>query len=62
MSDDDQVLEQFLRQRGHTQEEIDKIVRKLSEHDSESVRESIFDSIAAGTFNFDDIIRKALES
>jgi len=58
--DDDKILEEFLQQRGHTEEEIAKITKRLAEHDAESMRESIFDSIAGGTFNFDDIIKQAL--
>ncbi len=60
MNDDDKVLADFLEQRGHSAEEIVKITKKLAEHDTESVRESIFDSIAGGTFSFDDIIKQAL--
>jgi hypothetical protein len=59
--DDDKVLAEFLQQRGHSEEEIAKITKRLAEHDVESMRESIFDSIAGGTFNLDDIIKQALE-
>ncbi|MBP87358.1 MAG: hypothetical protein CMJ64_11660 [Planctomycetaceae bacterium] len=62
MSDkSDTVLIEFLQQRGHSQEEIDKIMKRLAEHDAESMRESIFDSIAGGSFNLDEIIKQALE-
>ncbi|HRX78162.1 MAG: hypothetical protein H6821_13880 [Planctomycetaceae bacterium] len=62
MSDDeDKILAEFLQQRGHTEDEIAKITRRLAEHDAESMRESIFDSIAGGTFNLDDIIKQALD-
>jgi hypothetical protein len=60
MGEDDKVLVEFLKERGHTEEEIAKITKSLAQHDTESARESIFDSIAAGTFNIDDIIKKAL--
>ncbi|MBC8354945.1 MAG: hypothetical protein H8E66_23450 [Planctomycetes bacterium] len=62
MSDDeDKILEEFLQQRGHTEEEVAKITKRLAARDAESMRESIFDSIAGGTFNLDDIIKQALE-
>lgn len=62
MSDDeDKILADFLQQRGHTEDEIAKITKRLAEHDAESMRESIFDSIAGGTFNLDDIIKQALD-
>ncbi|MBI2481655.1 MAG: hypothetical protein HYV60_24325 [Planctomycetia bacterium] len=62
MSDDkDKILAEFLRQRGHSEKEIAKIAKRLAEHDAKSMRESIFDSIAGGTFNLDDIIKQALD-
>lgn len=60
-ADDDKILDDFLKQRGHTDQEIIKIKKRMAAHDSDAVRESIFDSIAGGTFNFDDIIKQALE-
>jgi predicted DNA-binding protein (UPF0278 family) len=57
----DAALVEFLQQRGHSQEEIDKIVKRLAEHDAASMRQSIFDSIAGGSFNLDAIIEQALE-
>ena len=60
-AEDDQLLAEFLKQRGHTDREIAKITKRLAEHDAESMRQSVFDSIAGGTFNLDDIIKQALE-
>ena len=61
MSDEeDTLLAEFLQQRGHSEAEIAKITKRLAEHDAESMRQSIFDSIAGGTFNLDDIIKQAL--
>jgi predicted DNA-binding protein (UPF0278 family) len=57
----DAALAEFLQQRGHSEEEIEKIVKRLAEHDAESMRQSIFDSIAGGSFNLDEIIQQALE-
>jgi transposase len=62
MSDDeDRLLAEFLQQRGHSEDEVAKIAKRLAEHDAESMRESIFDSIAGGTFSIDDIIKQALK-
>lgn len=62
MSDsDDKVLIEFLQQRGHSPEEIEKIAKRLADHDASEMRQSVFDSIAGGSFNLDDIIRQALE-
>lgn len=54
-------LTDFLRLRGHNDDDIQKILAKLAERDSLTARESVFDSIEAGTFNLDAIIREALE-
>ncbi len=58
----DDVLIAFLRQRGHSEEEIDTIVKKLAEHDSAEQRASIFDSIDGGSFDLDKIIKEALDN
>jgi len=57
---DDRVLIEFLQLRGHSKEEIDKIVKRLADHDASEMRQSVFDSIAGGSFNLDDIIKRAL--
>ena len=62
MSDDDsKELAEFLQRRGHTQEEIDKILGKLDSYDDDVQRQSIFDSIESGGFDLDRVIREALE-
>lgn len=58
----DDALIAFLRQRGHTDQEIETIVKRLAEHDAAAMRESIFDSIDGGSFDLDKIIKEALES
>lgn len=57
---DDQLLIEFLEQRGHSEDEIQRIVKRLAEHDAASMRQSVFDSIAGGTFDLDKIIEQAL--
>lgn len=56
----DDALTAFLRQRGHSDEEIAMIVKRLEEHDSAEVRASIFDSLDGGSFNLDELIKEAL--
>lgn len=58
---DEASLTDFLRLRGHNDDEVQKILAKLAERDSLTARESVFDSIEAGTFNLDAIIREALQ-
>lgn len=59
--DDSGSVADFLRMRGHNDDEVRKILAKLAEHDSLTARESVFDSIEAGTFDLDAIIREALK-
>jgi len=56
----DDALIAFLRQRGHSEQEIETIVKRLAEHDATEMRSSIFDSIDGGTFDLDKIIKEAL--
>ena len=56
----DEALVEFLKLRGHSEEEIEKIVARLAMHDESMLRQSVFDSIEAGTFNLDELIKSAL--
>jgi hypothetical protein len=53
-------LVEWLREQGHTQLEIDKILAKVAEYDAQTINESIFDSINRGDFDVGTIIREAL--
>lgn len=55
-------LTTWLKERGHSTEEIAKILTKVAEYDSQTVRESIFDSIDSGDFNISAIIDEALRA
>ncbi len=57
---DDEALVGFLRSRGHSDEEIEMIVKKLAEHDSAEMRASVFDSLDGGSFDLDKLINEAL--
>ena len=50
----------WLTERGHSPEEIDKILAKVEQYDAETVSGSIFDSIDSGDFDIAAIIDEAL--
>jgi len=53
-------IRQWLSERGHTPEEIEKIMRQLAQFDAKTVRSALFESIQSGEFNIEDVIKKAL--
>jgi hypothetical protein len=50
----------WLTERGHTPDEITKILNKLAAYDAQTINESIFDSIDKGDFNIAALIEEAL--
>jgi hypothetical protein len=50
----------WLRERGHSPEEIAKILAKVNQYDSDTLSGSIFDSIGRGDFDIGAIIDEAL--
>jgi hypothetical protein len=50
----------WLTERGHSPEEVAKILAKVDEYDAETVNESIFDSIDRGDFDIAALIKDAL--
>jgi hypothetical protein len=50
----------WLSDRGHSPEEVAKILAKVDEYDSDTVSGSIFDSIGRGDFDIAAIIDEAL--
>ncbi len=50
----------WLTERGHSPEEIAKILAKVAQYDMETVSGSIFDSIDSGDFDIAAIIDEAL--
>ena len=63
MSDSDprhQEVIDWLKEQGHTPEQIDKILVKLQEYDDQTMHESLFDSISNGQFDISSIIQEAL--
>jgi hypothetical protein len=60
-SEPNPAVVEFLKGRGYTSAEIDKILAKLAAYDAKTVNDAVFDSIGRGTFTLDEIIRQALE-
>ncbi len=60
-SDPRQVeLIEWLTGRGHSPEEVAKILAKVAEYDARTISESVFDSIDKGDFNIAALIEEAL--
>jgi hypothetical protein len=55
-------LKKFLSDKGHTPKEIELVMSKLAEYEKTMVVDSIFDSIANGTFNFEVFVEEALKT
>lgn len=55
-----QELVEWLREQGHNQDEIEKILVKVAEYDAQTLHESVFDSISRGQFDLSSIIKEAL--
>lgn len=60
--DSRQEIIDWLEQRGHSPSEIEQIMQRLDEYDAGAVRASIFDSVDAGQFDIEAIIREAVAS
>ena len=50
----------WLTERGHSPEEVAKILAKVEQYDADTVSGSIFDSIGRGDFDIGAIIDEAL--
>ena len=60
-TDDDYIqLGDFLRERGHTELEIEKVVAHVRNYEAETQLYSVMDSIADGHLNLGAIISEAL--
>ena len=55
-TDENALLTQYLKDEGCSESEIERVLKKLDDHDDQTMRESVFDSIAAGTFSLKAII------
>jgi len=57
-----QEIVNWLKQRGHSSAEVEQILRRLDDYDAGAVRASIFDSVDAGQFDIEAIIREVTEA
>lgn len=58
--EDFSVLVQWLKDRGHTDEEIKKVLEKVRQYEDKTQHDSIMDSIGAGRLSLDAIVKEAL--
>ena len=54
------ALVDWLKQKGHSAEEIEKIIAKVQQYDKETNVDAVMDSIAGGSFDLQAIIDEAL--
>ena len=54
-------LIELLKERGHSQEEIDKIIEHVRVYDEQTRHDSLMDSIGSGQVNLDALINDALK-
>ena len=59
-ADDYAVLKGWLTERGHTAEEIEKIMIRVGQYERETQADSLMDSIGAGRVNLERLIDEAL--
>ena len=50
----------YLRNEGHSEVDIDKIMVRVRQYEFETQHDSVMDSIGAGTFDLAAIIKEAL--
>lgn len=62
MSQDDDYLQlaDFLRERGHSEEELVKIIARVKDYEQETQTDSVMESIGAGNLDLVSIINEAL--
>ena len=53
-------IEIWLKERGYTAEETQKILAKLAQHDHETISDAIYDSLGAGDKTLDQMIADML--
>ena len=56
----DREVTAWLTERGHSPEEIEKILQQLHQYDVRIIRKSVFDSMHSGEFDIESIVKEAL--
>lgn len=54
-------LADFLRERGHTEQETAKIITRVKQYEKETQLDSVMDSIGAGHLDLVSLINEALK-
>ncbi len=59
--DTNATISQWLKDKGHTEAEVQKILAKLAKRDHETLSDAVFDSIGGSGESLDDMIREMLK-
>ncbi len=60
-SEDYSLLIEWLKQRGQTEEEIERILAKVRQYDEQTMHDSVMDSIGSGRMTLEALVQQALE-
>jgi hypothetical protein len=60
-SNDYTLLIEWLKEKGHSEAEILRILAKVRQYDERTMHDSVMDSIGSGQMTLDAIIKEALE-
>jgi hypothetical protein len=60
-ADTNAMIAQWLKDKGHTEAEVQKILANLAKRDHETLSDAVFDSIGGSGQSLDDLIREALK-
>ena len=58
--DTNSAIEQWLKEKGYSDSEVQKIIATLAQHDHQTLSDAVFDSIGGDGQSHDDLIRDAL--
>jgi hypothetical protein len=59
-ADTNATIVQWLKEKGYSEAEVQKVLAKLAEHDHETLSDAVFDSIGGSGQSLDEMIREAL--
>jgi hypothetical protein len=57
-----QLMADYLKSRGYTNEDVQKILAKLAGYDNKTLSDAVFDSIGNNAKSLDQIIQDVLKS
>ena len=58
--EDYKVLVEWLTERGHSEDEIQKILARVRDYDEKTQHDSVMDSIGSGRMSLDALVNDAL--